>query len=48
MGGEGLSLLWWYGLVVVIDGAVVSAIDLLIVRIVANASQWRRGWFGIS
>ena len=39
MGGEGLSLLRWYGLVVVIDGAGLIAINLLIVPIVANASR---------
>jgi hypothetical protein len=38
-GGEGLSLLRWYGLVVVIDGAVMNAIDSMIVPIMANASQ---------
>jgi hypothetical protein len=36
--GEGLSLLWQYGWVAVIDGIGVMAINLLIVPIVANAS----------
>ncbi len=46
MGGEGLSLLWRYGWVVVIDGAGVIAVNSLIVPIVANESLDRGGQSG--
>ena len=37
VGGEGLSLLRWYGWVVVIDGAGVIAVDSVLVPVLANA-----------
>ena len=46
MGGEGLSLLRRYGLVVVIDEAGVIAVNSLIVPIVANESGGRGGQSG--
>jgi hypothetical protein len=46
VGGEGLSLLRRYGLVVVIDEAGVIAVNSLIVPIVANESGGRGGQSG--